>query len=137
MRMICGVVRLDGAVAEPTMLEAMATALIPDGLSPRLSQSLDGPAGLMLLDFAATAEPGRPPDDLPEQDGWLVAADLRLDRPEALALGLSCPRDLPPEALLVRAVEAYGDDFPDPTAGLELSTRSLLRLRQLPQRVAS
>ena len=113
MRMICGVVRLDRAVAEPTMLEAMATALIPDGLSPRLSQSLDGPAGLMLLDFAATAEPGRPPDDLPEQDGWLVAADLRLDRPEALALGLSCPRDLPPEALLVRAVEAYGDDFPD------------------------
>lgn len=96
MRLIAGVLQLDGRPASSDVLARMATAMTPPGLRPSLACRVDGPAGLLILDFS---------DDqaaLPERDGWIVAADLRLDRPTGTV-----------EDQLLRAIKDHGADFPD------------------------
>lgn len=96
MRLIAGIVQIDGGSAAQSSLSRMAAAMTPPGLNPALATRLDGPAGLLVLDFS-----GAPPR-LVDRDGWIVAADARLDRP----IG-------EPEADVLHAVARHGRDFPD------------------------
>ncbi|HEV7289950.1 asparagine synthase-related protein [Sphingomonas sp.] len=96
MRLIAGIVQLDGGSAAQSSLSRMAAAMTPPGLHPTLATRLDGPAGLLVLDFSGAAAP------LVDRDGWIIAADARLDRP----IG-------EPEADLLHAVARHGRDFPD------------------------
>jgi len=97
MRLICGILRLDGNAATAPILDAMASAMTAPNLTPAVIHQLDGPLGMAVLDFAGG---GR--DDPAARPGWLVAADLRLDRP--------MPNG--PEAA-VAAVLGHGPDFPN------------------------
>lgn len=107
MRLICGLVRFDGAVADPALVRAMAAAMTAPGLFPRIALRADGPAALAVLDFQ------RQPDDGPFEvptaaDGTWIAADARLhdggDLPDAL---LRHGLDLPDRLLGDFAVAAW------------------------------
>ncbi|MCZ4340294.1 asparagine synthase-related protein [Sphingomonadaceae bacterium G21617-S1] len=109
MRLIGGYIRLDGGPAELRHLAAMADAMTAPALSPILRPAVNGPCGLFELDFAATpAFAGAPPG------GWLVAADLRLDHPDAFAASY---RGTDPASRLVSMIERHGADFPDKLYG--------------------
>lgn len=97
MRLVCGILRLDGTLAGEAELTAMAGAMTGPGLSPAVDRWLDGPVGLAVLDFAGT---GR---KIEARDGWVLAADARLDRylPERSS------------AAIIEAVALHGADFPD------------------------
>jgi len=78
MRLICGLVRLDGGAADPAVVRAMAAAMTAPGLVPRLALRADGPAALAVLDFQRHHDAA--PFDLPTAaDGTWIAADARLD----------------------------------------------------------
>lgn len=94
MRLICGILRLDRVAAGDGELDAMAAAMTHAGLAPLVEKRLDGPLGLAVLDFAGTG------GGLIERDGWIVAADARLDRPG-------------PDVAMIDAVRLHGADFPD------------------------
>lgn len=114
MRLIGGVLRLDGGPAEAGTLRAMAAAMTPPGFAPASALSLDGPAGLFTLDFRnAASEPAVAPPTLPSHDGLTVAGDLRLDRPGDLAARLGMPPDATAAALAARCLRADEADFPD------------------------
>jgi len=100
MRLICGLLRFDGTAATETVLDGMAAAMIAGGLSPTVSKRLDGPLGLAVLDFTGA---GAGPAD---RQGWVVAADARLDRSGSTA-----------EAAMVEALQRHGPDFPDHVDG--------------------
>ena len=105
MRLIGGVLRLDGAAADAAALAAMAAAMTAEGLRPQMNATLDGPFGLFALDFAAAPEALEP-----QPEGWLVAADLRLDRPDEFARQFAGRTR---GERLVRLLETAGADFPD------------------------
>jgi asparagine synthase (glutamine-hydrolysing) len=96
MRLIAGVLQLDGSSATESLLARMAAAMTPPGLRPSLACRVDGPAGLLALDFSNGQAA------IPERDGWLVAADLRLDRPTGTV-----------EDQVLRVIADHGADFPD------------------------
>ncbi|MFY8094286.1 MAG: asparagine synthase-related protein [Niveispirillum sp.] len=97
MRLICGLLRLDGEMAQPATLDAMATAMMHPGLHPAIDRRLDGPLGLAVLDFTGAG------GSLFERDGWILAADARLDRPGPDGA----------EAAILAAAHDHGADFPD------------------------
>lgn len=105
MRLIAGVLRLDGGGTTAAALAAMAQAMTPAGLSPRCDYALDGPLGLCEVDFAA-----QPGGASVAPEGWLAAADLRLDRPEDFARAYPGNSDA---ARLIGLLERHGADFPD------------------------
>ncbi|WP_448192474.1 asparagine synthase-related protein [Azospirillum sp. sgz301742] len=117
MRLICGLVCLDGAPADAATLDAMVAALTAPGLAPRVTRRVDGPAALAVLDFPGVSADG--PAALPQgADGTWLAADVRLDRPGALAAALGLQTDMGPadegaEALTLAALARWGEDLPD------------------------
>ena len=100
MRLICGILRLDGSLASEAPLTAMAAAMTAPGLAPALSWRLDGPLGLAVVDFATDAPPCL------ERRDWLIAGDLRLD-------GRDRMDDTVPEEALLDTLSRHGADFPD------------------------
>jgi hypothetical protein len=52
MRLICGVLHLDGGNAREDLLRAMAAEMVVGRLRPGLSLWRDGPVGLAVLDFS-------------------------------------------------------------------------------------
>jgi asparagine synthase (glutamine-hydrolysing) len=96
MRLICGILRLDGVAATAAALEDMAAAMILAGLAPAVAMRLEGPLGLAVLDFSGAG------GGLFQQDGWIVAADARLDR--------AGPQAGP---AMIEAARRHGPDFPD------------------------
>ena len=100
MRLICGILRLDGAAASEAELDGMAAAMTAPGLFPGVTRRLDGPMALAVLDFTARGA------GLIERDGWIVAADLRLDSPVS-----------GDETSFVDALRHHGPDFPDSIHG--------------------
>lgn len=108
MRLICGIVRLDGAPAEAETLARMVNALTTPGHTPHVINSVEGTAALAVLDFSP-----HPPRSNPR---WL-AADLRLDRPHALAETLGLREYAGQEELLLAALGRWGEDLPDRVDG--------------------
>ena len=78
MRLICGIVRLDGAEATRSDLHAMFAALTPSGLASCARSRVEGNAALGVLDFSTkgTDTCGSLPVG---PDGSWLAADARLD----------------------------------------------------------
>jgi asparagine synthase (glutamine-hydrolysing) len=108
MRLIGGLLRLDGGTASIDTLRAMAAAMTAPSLAPRMFHALDGPMGMFWLDFSASPLPSAPPE------GWLIAADMRLnDLAGSTVRG--CEADAHMQA--VKAVEQAGPDFPDKLSG--------------------
>jgi len=98
MRLICGLFQLDGTDANEDLLRAMAAQMDVPDLQPALTVWRDGPVALAVLDFSAR---GAPPSAV-------MAADVRLDEPAALAQELSCPASLGDDGLLAAALERFG-----------------------------
>src|SRR4051812_29765958 len=107
MRLICGLFLLNGAAADPDALKAMASAMVEPGLEPRVLAWTQGSVGLACLDFAR--QPASTP--LPIGRAGVLAADLRLDEPAALAAALGASSSAP-DALLLAALERWGEDAP-------------------------
>ncbi|WP_165644978.1 asparagine synthase-related protein, partial [Oharaeibacter diazotrophicus] len=101
MRLICGLLRLDGGPASPTTVAAMAAAMTAPGLAPRLAVRCDGPVGLGVLAFSRAHAAAVVADG-----ALLLAADARLDDAGEA-----------PEAILARAIGTAGPDFPDRVDG--------------------
>jgi asparagine synthase (glutamine-hydrolysing) len=114
MRLICGVLHLDGAHAREDLLRTMAAQMDVPRLRPSLRLWRDGPVGLAVLDFSAR---GAPAPALPETAASIMAADVRLDEPDALARMLD--RDAPQaeDALLLEALERFGSSGLDRVLG--------------------
>lgn len=108
MRLICGVLRLDGGAGDAATLADMAAAMTPPGLSVELTTHTDGPLALAVLGF---------PPDKPvlarSEDGAVLAADLRLDRPGELAAALGLPPVTASETLALTAWQRWGETLPD------------------------
>jgi asparagine synthase (glutamine-hydrolysing) len=86
MRLICGILRLDGATPDEAALRALAASMRGAGPEPAIASWREGPVALVILDFArdAVAEPCR-------IDRAVVAADVRLDEPDLVAAALGLP----------------------------------------------
>ncbi len=104
MRLICGIVHLDGAPAQADTLARMVDALTTPGLAPHVARRVEGPAALAVLDFSSRRHVSA--------DMWL-AADVRLDRPRALAAALGLSERSDEEALVLAALDKWGEDLPD------------------------
>jgi len=103
MRLICGVLQLNGAAVEENLLRAMAAQMAPS-LQPSLSVWHDGSVGMAILDFSADADV----QALAETNGTIIAVDVRLDEPEALARLLGRDPRSTEDALFLAALETYG-----------------------------
>lgn len=105
MRLICGVLHLDGANASEDLLRAMAAQMNVPRLRPSLRLWREGPVALAVLDFSAR---GAPVSVLPETARSIMAADVRLDEPIALARTLGGDAPEIEDALLLAALERSG-----------------------------
>lgn len=109
MRLICGLLRLDGAEADPNIARAMACAMTTAPLSPRLSVRAEGHVALAVLDFAQAEAPRIV---IGEDPAWL-AGDIRLDRaPQAAGL-LGLSETTTPDVLAVTAARRWELALPD------------------------
>jgi asparagine synthase (glutamine-hydrolysing) len=114
MRLICGVLHLDGANASEELLRAMAAQMEVKRLRPSLCLWRNGPAGLAVLDFSARGEPA---PALPELGASTIAADVRLDEPVALAQTLNGDAPVKEDALLLAVLERDGPSGLDRVLG--------------------
>lgn len=114
MRLICGVLHLDGASANEALLRAMAGQMDVPRLRPSLRLWRDGPVGLAVLDFCAR---GALPSALAQTASSTMAADVRLDEPAALACLLHRDRAEAEDALLLGALEQFGPSGLDRVLG--------------------
>ena len=114
MRLICGLFHLDGANASEEVLRAMAAQMDVPRLRPSLRLWQDGPVGLAVLDFSmrAAAAPA-----LPETARSIMAADVRLDEPIALARRLGSGAPETEDALLLTVLERFGPSALDLVLG--------------------
>src|SRR6202044_1733171 len=104
MRLICGLLNLDGANASADLLRAMAAEMVLPRLRPGLSLWRDGPGGLAALDFSRR---GGSAGTLPEMAGTVIAADVRLDEPETLRTP-DLPAAAEEDLLLLATLERFG-----------------------------
>jgi asparagine synthase (glutamine-hydrolysing) len=111
LRLICGFVRLDGAPADPDILQSIIRALGSPGLTHTVQKTVDGCAALAVLEFGD--EPALPPTLPHDPAGVWLAGDLRLDRPLELAATLGLPRNASPAELALAAYSRWGIDLPD------------------------
>jgi asparagine synthase (glutamine-hydrolysing) len=114
MRLICGVLHLDGANASDALLQTMAAQMDVSRLRPSLSLWREGPVGIAMLDFAAR---GAPSSRLPELRASTIAADVRLDDPVALERKMSVDAAIKHDALLLAALERFGPSGLDEVLG--------------------
>lgn len=114
MRLICGVLHLDGKAATEDLLRTIAAQMDVPRLRPSLRLWRDGPVGLAVLDFSARGASARP---LPELAVSIMAADVRLDEPIALARMLGRDASQAADALLLAALEQFGPSELDQVLG--------------------
>jgi asparagine synthase (glutamine-hydrolysing) len=114
MRLICGVLHLDGATASEELLRAMAAQMEVKRLRPSLCLWRNGPAGFAVLDFSAR---GATASALPELGASTIAADVRLDEPVALGRKLDRDGAVAEDALLLAALERFGPSGLDQVLG--------------------
>lgn len=94
MRLICGILSLDGSPASSDRLGAMVDAMTPAGHAPAVSHHRRGPFAVATADFSVRGT------GIVERDGWVIAADMRLDSPGD-------------EGTFVHGLAQNGADFPD------------------------
>lgn len=114
MRLICGMLRLDGANASEDLLRAMAAQMDKSRLRPSLSLWHDGSVGLAVLDFSAR---GASSPALPQTTTSVMAADVRLDEFVELARMLGRDAAQAQDALLLGALERFGPSGLDRVLG--------------------
>jgi asparagine synthase (glutamine-hydrolysing) len=102
MRVVCGILHLNGANASEELLRNMAAQMDVPQLRPSLRLWRDGPVGFALYDSSAHEAPA-----LAETAASIIAADVRLDEPIALARMLGCDPQ-PEDALLLAALDRLG-----------------------------
>jgi asparagine synthase (glutamine-hydrolysing) len=114
MRLICGLFHLDGAKANEDLLRTMAAQMDLQPLRSSLRLWHDGPVGFGVLDFSVGSAPA---PALRETARSIMAADVRLDEPIALAgrLGSDAPKT--EEALLLAILERFGSSALDQVLG--------------------
>lgn len=105
MRLICGILSLNESEASEKTLRAMAKEMSVARLHPSLSVWRDGPVGLAVLDFSARAAP---PFLLPERGASVMAADVRLDEPDALRRAVGGAASAEEDMLLLAALKKFG-----------------------------
>src|ERR1700761_2427644 len=98
MRLICGLMMLDGSAASEDLLRRMAAQMDVPRLKPGLSVHCQGAIGLAVLDFVA------PAGALPVLNGQAMAADVRLDMPVLPSFKTGRNED----AQLLAALEQHG-----------------------------
>jgi len=113
MRLIAGVLYLDGRAADAGLLKAMGAQMIAPGLQPRTRVWCDGTIGLSVLDFSAR---GSADTVMPERGDWIAAADVRLDAPASLARELVLDTT-DADHLLLAALQRWDTDAPDKVLG--------------------
>lgn len=104
MRLICGFFHRDGQTAEKGRLGAMVDAMIEPGLEPQIAQLTEGSLALAVLDFARKT----PFEIAHGEHGLILAADCRLDEPEALRRMLGVDGAVADESLLLSALQDWG-----------------------------
>ena len=114
MRLICGLMQLDGTAANEDLLRRMAAQMDVPRLHPSLTLWRDGPVGLVLLDFSEGAKQVRP---LPQPGASTIAVDVRLDEPAELRIKLGVSSQQPEDALLLAALEQFGPSGLDQVLG--------------------
>ncbi|MGH6835917.1 MAG: asparagine synthase-related protein [Methylocella sp.] len=114
MRLICGMLHLDGRSASEGLLRAMAAQIDVERLRPSLCLWRNGPAGFAVLDFSAR---GAQASALPELGASTIAADVRLDEPFELGRKLSGDAPVTEDALLLAALERFGPSGLDQVLG--------------------
>ncbi len=105
MRLICGIVHLDGTSASDELLRAMSAQMNAERLRPSLCLWRNGPVGFAVLDFSAR---GAQASALPELNASTIAADVRLDEPGELERKLHSDAPVTEDALLLAALERFG-----------------------------
>lgn len=105
MRLICGILSLNGCEASEKTLRAMANEMSVARLRPSLSLWSEGPVGLAVLDFSAR---GASPFLLPKRGPLVMAADVRLDEPDALRRTVGGGASTEEDLLLLSALEKFG-----------------------------
>lgn len=111
MRLICGLLQLNGMAASEELLRAMAAQMDVPRLHPRLTTWHEGPAALAVLDFAAT------PTAALQDGARILAADVRLDERAALAPLVGRDIDEGDDAVLMAALERFGPSALDRVLG--------------------
>ena len=114
MRLICGLFHLDGANANEDLLRAMAAQMDLPPLRPSLRLWQSGPVGFAVLDFSVRCAPA---PALPETARSIMAADVRLDEPIALAARLGGDAPKTEDALLLAMLESSGPSALDQVLG--------------------
>jgi asparagine synthase (glutamine-hydrolysing) len=105
MRLICGIFHLDGTPAHRARLDAMIAQMDVPRLKPRIRTWHRDCVALSILDFDEPNDSALP---LPERNASVIAADVRLDEPEAMqkAAGVAVP--VTDDALLLALLETHG-----------------------------
>lgn len=103
MRLICGLLRLDGTAVDESLLRAMVAQMDVPRLRPQVTLWREGVVGLAVIDFAA-----RGASELPQQGAGVMAADVRLDEPDVLARLLGRNSACPQADLLLATVQRFG-----------------------------
>lgn len=109
MKLICGLWHLDGRPASEQTLDAMAREMIAPGLDPSIRIWRDGPLGLAVVDFSRGGGASTPLT--PDPEGRVLAADVRLDEPDALGRALH-HTPCGDHALLLAALSRWGAEAP-------------------------
>lgn len=109
MRLICGAWHLDGRPVSQRTLDAMTREMIAPDVFPRIRTWHDGPVGLAVVEFSPRG--GLDTSNARTDDGRALAADVRLDDPDALRRSLN---DVPgdDDALILAALTRWGADAP-------------------------
>lgn len=102
MRLICGFYHKDGRSAQADRLDAMIESMIEPGLKPQVARLIEGSLALAVLDFSRKT----PFQIARGTDGLVLAADCRLDEPEALSAELGIQGS--DEDLLLTALQRWG-----------------------------
>jgi asparagine synthase (glutamine-hydrolysing) len=115
MRLICGLFHLDGTSTNEDLLRAMAAQMDVPRLCPSLRVWREGPVGFAVLDFSLRG--GAAALALPETMGSIMAADVRLDEPIALARRVGASAWKTEDALLLTMLERFGPSALDQVLG--------------------
>jgi len=105
MRLICGLVSFNGASSSEERVRRMVSQMDVPSLRPAVRIWQDGPAALVVLDFSRQPQSA---SGVPVRGSSVIAADVRLDEPDALRRTLGCPATCDEDEMLLATLEQFG-----------------------------